>query len=324
MGKIYDALKRAEKEAKINRENQQSLNNKETITSREPSSEAKKESTHMGLDTRSEKSRNAQEMTATTKAPNLKLIPEITAPKNREARGFPFLSRLKKKPGDITPFVMQDPHSFVSEQYRTLRSRILSFSKENDLRTILITSCLPGEGKSTVSSNLSICIANGKDEHALLVDCDLRKPSIHKNFGLNNNQGLSNYLNQDIHLSQALYKTEIGKLTLLPAGTHPDNPSELISSEQMRNLLQEMKTRYSNRYIIIDSTPANQTPEPAILAEQVDGVILVVKAGMAGRELIARTVKQLGKEKILGVVFNMVQEPIKSRYNYNYYYSGKK
>lgn len=323
MGKIYDALKRAEKEAKINRANQQSPDNKK-ITPSSKFSEAKKESTHMSLDTKEVKSRDVQEMTATTKTPNLKLMPEITSPKNRGARGFPFLNLLKNKSGDINPLVMQDPHCFVSEQYRILRSRILSFSKENNLRTILITSCLPTEGKSTMSLNLSICIANSKDEHVLLVDCDFRKPSIHKIFNLNGSTGLSNYLNQDIHLSQVLCKTEIGKLSLLPSGNHHDNPSELISSEKMRNLLQEMKTRYSDRYIIIDSPPANQTPEPAILAEQVDGVVLVVRAGMANRELIARTVKQLGKEKILGVVFNMVQEPIKSRYYYHDYYSGEK
>lgn len=324
MGKIYDALKKAEKEAKINRANHQSLDNKKIINSREPS-EAKKEFNHMSLDTRKGKSGDAQEMMEMTKTPSLKLIPEVITPIKKEARRFPLLNLLKRKEknsGDRNLFVMHDPNSFAAEQYRILRTRILGFGKEINMRTILITSCLPEEGKSTVASNLSICIANGINEHVLLIDCDLRRPVIHKIFGLNGNAGLSNYLNEDVTLSHTLTKTEVEKLTIIPAGTSPDNPSELLSSNKMMDLVHEVKSRYDDRYIIFDSTPVYQTPDPAILAKHIDGIVLVVKSGKANREVIARTVESLGKEKILGVVFNMSHEPVKSYYyNYNHYYS---
>ena len=324
MGKIYDALKRAEKEAKIIRENQQFPDNKK-ITNPRKSSEAKKESNHMSLDTKKVKSRDVQEMTSTAKTPSLKLIPEITTPKKRAARRFALpnlLKREEKKSGDRNLFVMHAPNSFAAEQYRILRTRILSFSKKNNMRTILITSCLPEEGKSTVSSNLSICIANGINEHALLIDCDLRRPVIHKVFGLNSSAGLSNYLAENIPLPHTFNKTEVEKLSIIPAGSPPDNPSELLSSKKMMDLVHEVKSRYDDRYIIFDSTPLYQTPDPAILSKHIDGIVLVVKSGKANREVISRSVESLGKEKILGVVFNMSHEPINSYYyNYNHYYS---
>lgn len=324
MGKIYDALKRAEREAKIIREKNRLPDNKDSMNVRKIS-ETKHETKHVSLDAQWEKVKKFQEITETTKAPELKLIPEVATPKKKEQRKFSFSNLFRrgdKKLADRNLFVIQDPHSFAAEQYRILRTRILSFRKENNMKTILVTSCLPKEGKSTVSSNLSICIANGINEHALLVDCDLRRPAIHNIFGLNSSLGLSNYLIEDIPLSKTLNKTEVEKLTILPAGSHPDNPSELLSSRKMMDLIQEVRSRYDDRYIIFDSTPVHQTPDPAILSKHIDGIILVVKAGKTHRDIVARTVESLGKEKILGIVFNMSQEPIKSYYyNYNYYYS---
>lgn len=330
MGKIYDALKRAERESKIIRGNLRPLDSKDATLP-----EIKNESKHTISDEQNEKAINVQKITETTKIPSLKLMHEGAAPRKKETRRFSFLNILKRGEKNVIQraltnrslFAIQDPNSIAAEQYRILRARILSFIKENNMKTILITSCLPMEGKSTVSSNLSITIANGVNEHALLIDSDLRRPSIHKFFGLNSTTGLSNYLKEDIQLPQILNKTKVEKLTILPAGTIPDNPSELLSSNKMMDLIQEVKARYDDRYIIFDSTPVHQTPDPAILAKHIDGIILVVKAGKTNREIVARTVESLGKEKILGIVFNMAQEPIKSyyyNYNYNYYYSRDK
>jgi len=324
MGKIYDALKRAERESKIIREKQQPIDGKDTTLP-----EIKNESTHIDLDEQKGEIRDVQKLTETTKVPNLKLMSEGATLRKKETRKFSFLNILKRGEKNVIQraltcrnlFAIHDPNSPATEQYRILRAHILSFNKENNMKTILITSCLPEEGKSTISSNLSICIANGINEHALLIDCDMRRPNIHKLFGLNSSTGLSNYLSEDIPLSQILNKTEVEKLTILPAGAPPDNPSELLSSRKMTDLIREVRTRYDERYIIFDSTPVHQTPDPAILAKHIDGIILVVKAGKTNREIVARTIESLGKEKILGVVFNMAQEPIKSYYyNYNYYY----
>ncbi len=326
MGKIYNALKKAEKEAKIIKERRLSLGKTTTLP------EIKKELAHIIPDRQKDKTKDVPEITETTKATNLKLMTERTVHKERENKKFSFLNILKKVGGDVTQrsltnrnlFTIQEPNSLAAEQYRILRARILGFTKENNMKTFLITSCLPGEGKSTVSSNLSICIANSINEHALLIDCDLRRPSIHKIFGLDNSIGLSNYLNEDIDLSQTMNKTEVEKLTILPAGSTPNNPSELLSSNKMFDLIQEIKERYTDRYVIFDSTPIYQTSDPTTLARHIDGIILVVKSGETSREIIAKMVEYLGKDKIMGIVFNMTQEPIRSYYyNYNYYYSSQ-
>ena len=325
MGKIYDALKRAEKEAKILKANYRPHDetDKDTTPPMNISQQGK-------TDEHVLKARFAKGEKERTKVHNISLIPDDTSPKKKNVRFFPFSNPLKKEKKEVRQrpqtskslFPIQDPHSMAAEQYRILRARILSFGKLKNMRTILVTSCLPEEGKSTVSSNLAICIANGINEHALLIDCDLRRPTIHSIFGLNRNAGLSNYLNDDISLPQTLNKTEVKKLTIIPAGTPPGNPSELLSSQKMKDLIEEVKTRYDNRYIIFDSTPVHQTPDPTFLAQHIDGIILVVKAGKTNREIIIKTVESIGREKILGVVFNMAQEPIKSYYHNNdYYYS---
>jgi len=326
MGKIYNALKRAEKESKTIREKRQIFAHNRDNALPETNNESKQIKSYE----QKEQVKDIQHITDKTKLPDLKLIPDGVAPKKKETKKSSFLSIFKKAERDITPglltnrnlFTIQDPHSMAAEQYRILRARILSFGKAKNIKTILVTSCLPEEGKSTVSSNLAICMANGINEHALLIDCDLRRPTIHSIFGLNRDAGLSNYLNDDISLPQTLNKTEVKRLTLISAGTPPGNPSELLSSQKMKDLIEEVRARYDDRYIIFDSTPVHQTPDPTILAHHVDGIILVVKAGKTNREIITKTLASLGREKILGVVFNMAREPVKSYYhNYDYYYS---
>lgn len=121
----------------------------------------------------------------------------------------------------------------------------------------MVTSASPSEGKSFVAANLAVTMARSIDEYVLLMDCDLRAPTVHNLFGYNNQpiKGLSDYLINKIPLSDALKKTAVDKLTILPAGTIPSNPSELLSSEQMRRMLHEVKLRYNDRYIIIDTPP---------------------------------------------------------------------
>ena len=153
------------------------------------------------------------------------------------------------------------------------------------------------------SQPISVSIARGLDEHVLLVDCDLRSPKLHQNFGLELHQGLREYLENGNSLSQYLVKTPVEKLTLLPAGSIPVNPSELLSSEKMRTLVKEIKARYQDRYIIFDTPPAQFTPEGSILASMVDGVLLIVRSGKTSRDILQVT-NNIGREKILGIVFN--------------------
>jgi exopolysaccharide/PEP-CTERM locus tyrosine autokinase len=319
MGKIYDALKRAEEEAKNNRrrksiESETSANlilSSETIGNRMPAAQEPQKTF-----IRSDKK----------EVPPLKLIPQAHVPLRKKDLLISLLNILSGKGNGVPPVstdvlvTLREPRSFVAEQYRILKSRLLSACNDSAMRTILITSALEGEGKSTVSSNLAISIAQTMNEHALLMDCDLRRPTIHKLFNLANKAGLSNYLSGDIPLCQALEKTKVDRLTVLPAGTILDNPSELLSSRKMTDLLEELKHKYDDRYILLDATPIQQTPEPAILAKQIDCIIFVVKAGNTDRELIKRSLDSLVKKKVVGVVFNMAQESTQSHY-YNYYSS---
>ena len=219
-----------------------------------------------------------------------------------------------------------DPKSFVAEQFRKLRTSIMEHSNSNPPRCILITSSVLGEGKTITAANLAVSIAQGIHEHVLLIDADLRRPTLHKQLGLNPTPGLSDYLTGDIELSHLLVKTSVPKLTFLPAGQVSDKPSELFSSNKMRNLIEEMRSRYENRYIVIDSTPIMSTSEPDILSRQVDGVIFIVRAGKTPREVIQRSLLNLDKKKILGIVFNDVELQT-AGYPYSYYryysYYGK-
>ncbi|MFH0810746.1 MAG: CpsD/CapB family tyrosine-protein kinase [Pseudomonadota bacterium] len=209
----------------------------------------------------------------------------------------------------------------ILEQYKMLRTHLLKYSGGNPPRTILITSALQGEGKSTVAANLAIAIANSVKERVLLMDCDLRAPTLHRLFGLKPTRGLADYLRSDIDLAKLLLGTDVDKLSFLPSGPRAADAAELLASEKMAALIAEVRARYDDRIIVLDSTPIFATTDPKILATQADGVLLVVRAGMANRELVARVVETIGRPKLLGVVFNGV-DPSRSSYAYGYYKSA--
>lgn len=212
-----------------------------------------------------------------------------------------------------------NPGSFEAEMFKILRSNILFPDSGKVSKTIMVTSAVPGEGKSFIASNLSISIAQGIEEHVLLMDCDMRKASIQKIFGLPAAKGLSDYLDKPQSIANLLKKTEIGKLTLFPCGKIPPNPAELLSSQQMIDLLEEVKSRYNDRYIIIDAPPMQLTAETKALYQQVDGILFVVKAGSTSRKLIEELVGKLDREKILGVVLNWFNVKSASYYGYKKY-----
>jgi capsular exopolysaccharide synthesis family protein len=158
--------------------------------------------------------------------------------------------------------------------------------------------------KTFVAVNLAASLAMGIDEYVLLLDCDMRNSRIHEMFGYTNSEGLSELLTGKEHLRDLILRTPLEKLSILPAGIAPPNPAELLSSTMMEDLLKDLKARYQNRFIIIDSTPAKGTAEASILANYVDGVILVIMAHKTPRKAIEDTIKSLGRDKILGIVFN--------------------
>jgi len=224
--------------------------------------------------------------------------------------------------------------SMASEQFRRLRTYITSPRLDGSYpKTILVTSTLAGEGKSLIAANLAVMIAAELQSHALLVDCDLRNPSLSKLFRLHQKKGLSNYLAGDDKIEDILIKTPVDKLSIIPGGSLEENPVELIGSNKMKSLVQDLKARYDDRFIIFDSSPILPTTEPSVLNKMVDGIIMVIMSGKTPRESVTQAIKVLDKEKILGIVLNnlefktnaMIRKHFGSDryyYNYNYDYAG--
>lgn len=211
------------------------------------------------------------------------------------------------------------PRSIASEMFKILRGNILFPQTGTPPKSIMITSAVPGEGKSFVAANLAISIAQNINEHVLLMDCDIRRSGIHKILGLGDVKGLSEYLRGDVDEEHIFRRTEMEKLTVLPGGKAPHNPAELLSSKKMSTLLVEVKERYEDRYIIIDSPPPQLTAETSAIARQVDGVILVVKYGSTPKDMVADLVEIIGREKILGCVMNWFDLKTSSYYGYGKY-----
>ena len=215
--------------------------------------------------------------------------------------------------------------SLAAEQFRKLRTYLLRFKIHGAPKTIMVTSAQSGEGKTFVSTNLAISISHELNTHALLVDCDLRNPSLAQWFGLQNGKGLSDYLAGDGNASELFMKTKVEKLNLLSGGTVQDNPTELIGSKKMEALIHELKSRYPDRYVVLDSTPLLATAEPEVLAKFVDGIIVVVRAGVTPRETVKQAIANLDKGKIIGFVLNDLEfksHGQSSRYfgSHGYYY----
>lgn len=198
-------------------------------------------------------------------------------------------------------------NSVAAEQFRKLRTYLLRFKTYGSPKTIMVTSATAGEGKTFVAANLAISISHELHTHALLVDCDLRNPTLAQWMGLRNGKGLSDYLSGDGNTSELFMKTKVEKVNLLPSGTAQDRPTELIGSKKMEDLVHEMRSRYSDRYIIFDSTPLLATTEPEVLAKFVDGIIIVVRAGVTPRETVKQAIASLEKGKIIGFVLNYLE-----------------
>ncbi|MEA1948220.1 MAG: polysaccharide biosynthesis tyrosine autokinase [Thermodesulfobacteriota bacterium] len=214
---------------------------------------------------------------------------------------------------------IKKPYSMEADLFKVLRGRILFPVSGKPPRSILVTSAVPGDGKSFIASNLAVNMAQNIGETVLLVDCDLRMPCIHKNFGFNNVKGLSEHLSNHTKLPDLLLKTMVDKLTLLPAGKPPANPSEILSSAKMADLIDELKSRYDDRYLIIDSPPLCMAPETSAIAKRVDGIIVVIKCGSTPLDLLDELINSMGKEKILGAVINQYGMPSSRYYGYRKY-----
>ena len=213
-----------------------------------------------------------------------------------------------------------NPKSVISEQYRTIRTNIEYSNVDQDKKTILVTSSDKNEGKTTTVSNLAVSFAN-LNKKILLIDCDLRNPSIHKMFRLNNIYGLTDILAKDRAVDKCIQETELENLYVLTAGAIPPNPAEILSSEKMKNLIEDLKNIYD--YIFIDTPPIGLVTDAGVLSSFTDGVVLVVKSESVEKKYLEETKKKLDAvdARILGAILNSYKSEQK---DYNYYsYYGK-
>lgn len=217
--------------------------------------------------------------------------------------------------------INNDPRSSLAEAYRQLRTSILLSTAGHAPKSLLVTSSLPSEGKTTTAVNTAISLAQ-TGAKVLVIDADMRRPRLHSVFGVSNAAGLSTILSsemQDKDMLQIIQYEDDAKLYLLPSGPIPPNPAELIGSEQMSGLLQKMQQHFT--HVVVDSPPIASFTDGVLIASMVDGVILVVNSGKSSRQVVrrARQLLQDINAKVFGVVLNNVN--LRSQDNYYYYQS---
>ncbi len=215
--------------------------------------------------------------------------------------------------------VHEQAKSPIAEAFRTLRTN-LQFSKvDGGLHTVLFTSAGPGEGKSTVIANTAVAMAQS-GKRVLLVDCDLRKPTQHRIFHLNR-KGITNSIVEDIPITELIQETEIANLRVVTSGPIPPNPSELLGSAHMHEILATLQKDCD--LLLIDAPPAVAVTDACVLASQVDGVVIVLDSDVVRPDMAQKTRDLIRKANgnILGVILNRVE--IEKEHSYYYYYYGK-
>ncbi|HTF35777.1 MAG TPA: CpsD/CapB family tyrosine-protein kinase [Myxococcota bacterium] len=202
------------------------------------------------------------------------------------------------------------PDSFVAEQFRHLRARLDSIAAQRPLRTIAMTSALPNEGKTTAAINLAVVCEMHLDRRVLLVDCDLRKPKVHRALGLRPEAGLAEVLQGDAPLEKAIMRVEggafdSGALEVLPVKAQPSNPSELLASAKFKSLIEELSRRYG--LVILDTPATLALPDAKTISELADGLIMVVRADVTPQEDVQAALDILDRRRVLGIVLNDAQ-----------------
>jgi len=213
---------------------------------------------------------------------------------------------------------IDNPKSLTAEVYRTLRTNIQFVSIDTVVKSILFTSAIPREGKSSVVANLATSMSQA-GKNVLIIDADLRKPSQHKIFDLPNLTGLTTTLVSNVSAFEHIVETKHEGLDILTAGPNPPNPAELLDSQRMKQLLHELTQAYE--LVLVDSPPVIAVTDATILAQSVDGVILVVAAKEVKREYALEAKERLKKveARLLGIILNKVKLQSKEQNYYSYY-----
>ena len=211
-----------------------------------------------------------------------------------------------------------EPNSPEIDCYKVLRTKIQLLTRQKGWNTVMITSPQPAEGKTLTSVNLALTFSKVYNQTVLLVDCDLRHQNVHKVLGFESNSGLMNCLLNNQPLEELIIWPGVDKLTLISGGRTIDNSSELLGSPQMNTLVQEMKARYEDRYVIFDTSPVLIGDDAIALAHYIDCIIMVVEEGQTSMKDVQKALEILPREKFLGFVMNRQTGAMQDKY-YGYY-----
>lgn len=212
------------------------------------------------------------------------------------------------------------PKALETESYRVLRTQILHLTRHKGWNTVMITSALPGEGKTLTAINLTLTLATEFNHTVLLVDCDLRRQNVHRMLGLKSEKGLIDYLLNDRPISELIIWPGIDKFTLISGGRTVHNSAEILGSPRMKELVVDMKTRYPERYVFFDVPPVLSVADAIVFAPLVDCILFVVKSGTTSINDVKKALEMIPKEKVLGLVLNQ-QKVTASEYYSRAYYS---
>lgn len=220
--------------------------------------------------------------------------------------------------GAVSLITIADKTSPIAEQYRTIRTNIQFASADRKIQTIVVTSSGPSEGKSTTAANIAVVFANS-GQRVLLVDADMRKPTVHKTFGLTNEVGLSKVLSSNNSVLEMAQPSMVDNLSILTSGPKPPNPSELLGSTRMNQVIEEARHLYD--VIIFDMPPVVTVTDAQIMASKADGTLLVVRENVTRKDALtkAKDLLEMVQARVLGVVYNGTKDVKDQSY---YYYSN--
>lgn len=196
------------------------------------------------------------------------------------------------------------PGSPEAKRVDILRSQLLFPFHGEPPRTIMIASAAPREGRSLLTANLAVSFARGLQQFVMVLDCHLTDPVMHNLLQVPRQPGLTDFLEQDLSVPDIIHRTPVDKLTVIPAGSPSQRSAEILATDKMAGLITELRARYKDRYILLDTPPVQAFDDPAVLARMVEGIVYVVLCGETDRELALRGLRALPEEKIVGVVMN--------------------
>lgn len=217
----------------------------------------------------------------------------------------------------------RDPKSPISEAYRTIRTNIEFSNLDKEIKTIVVTSSQQNEGKSTVIANLAVSFAGMEDKKVLVLEGDLRNPTVHRMFNVSNAHGITEILTGQKSFEECVHTTEVKGLHVVTCGKIPPNPSEMLASRKMKAFIESLKDHYD--YIFIDAPPIGIITDAGIISTYADGTMLVVASKEADIDMVKIAKERLEKvnANILGIVLNKFEDSNGSYGYYNYYYEAE-